>query len=412
MTAPARPGKARTALLALVASAAVVGGAAGVSTVLGDDDPAVEQTTSGALSVGDAFAAQDGGEATVEGYVVGQPTAQDTVVSADFPSDFAVALAESAGETDTDAMLYVQVPADFRAEWGLASSPATLGARVAVTGSLSAYFSHAGLVDVTDVALVEGGAAPADPSETVDPAEESDEPEPGEVPALGAFDGYYDGLEGLSGALFEAELTRVISDADALSYDDVWDALRETDEDPSAPGNVVELYTGRSIPAFDNGGDPGEWNREHVWAKSKGDFGTSRGPGTDLHHLRPTDVEVNARRGSLDFDEGGAPVAGCDGCFADGDSFEPPDRVKGDVARMIFYMAVRWEGGDGWPDLEVDDETGGFEPFHGRLSALLAWHEQDPVDAREELRNDRIQQIQGNRNPFIDHPEWVADIWG
>lgn len=89
-----------------------------------------------------------------------------------------------------------------------------------------------------------------------------------------------------------------------LSYDQVWNALKETDEDPVNKQNVILLYSGKSISENANGGNAGQWNREHVWAKSHGDFGTSKGPGTDLHHLRPADVTVNGKRGHLDFDEG------------------------------------------------------------------------------------------------------------
>ena len=160
-----------------------------------------------------------------------------------------------------------------------------------------------------------------------------------------------------------------------LSYDAVWNALKATDQDPANAGNVIELYTGDSVPKSDNGGGPDQWNREHVWAKSHGDFGTATGPGTDIHHLRPDDVTVNSARGNLDFDEGGTENAEAPGNYADGDSWEPRDAVKGDVARMIFYMSVRYEGTDGFADLEVNDATGnGSAPHIGKLSRLLEWN--------------------------------------
>ncbi len=154
------------------------------------------------------------------------------------------------------------------------------------------------------------------------------------------------------------------------------------------------------------------WNREHVWAKSHGDFGTTAGPGTDLHHLRPTDVTVNSARGNLDFDDGGSESTEAPGNYSDGDSWEPRDAVKGDVARMIFYMSVRYEVGD-VVDLEVNDRVGnGSTPYMGRVSVLKQWSQQDPPDAFEQRRNERIHaNWQGNRNPFIDHPEWVESIW-
>ncbi|WP_406054473.1 endonuclease [Streptomyces sp. NBC_01077] len=225
-------------------------------------------------------------------------------------------------------------------------------------------------------------------------------------------DTYYDGAIGKTGAELKNALHRIISEQTKLSYDDVWDALKATDEDPENPDNVVLLYSGRSQAKDTNGGGANDWNREHVWAKSHGDFGTATGPGTDIHHLRPEDVTVNSTRGNLDFDKGGDAVDEAPGSRSDGDSFEPRDAVKGDVARMILYMAVRYDGSDGFPDLEPNDEVdNGSAPAMGRLSVLKQWNDQDPPDTFEKSRNDRIFTIQKNRNPFVDHPEWVAEIW-
>ncbi len=134
---------------------------------------------------------------------------------------------------------------------------------------------------------------------------------------------------------------------------------------------------------------------------------------TDLHHLRATDVQTNSTRGNLDFDTGGNEYKGAPGNFYDSDSFEPHSRVKGDVARMLFYMAVRYEGDDRFPDLELNDKVNnGSSPLHGKMSVLLKWHKQDPVDQIERNRNEIIYQTyQHNRNPFIDHPEWASEIW-
>ncbi|MCD6337329.1 MAG: endonuclease, partial [Candidatus Marinimicrobia bacterium] len=142
-------------------------------------------------------------------------------------------------------------------------------------------------------------------------------------------------------------------------------------------------------------------------------FGTSAPAGTDMHHLRPTDTDVNSSRGSKDYDNGGSLVNETTDCFTDGDSFEPRDEVKGDCARMMFYMATRYEGdAGGEPDLELVDYTGTSGSNLGKLSTLLAWHIADPVDDWERTRNDRVYSYQHNRNPFIDHPEYVSYIWG
>ncbi|TWF92002.1 endonuclease I [Streptomyces brevispora] len=232
--------------------------------------------------------------------------------------------------------------------------------------------------------------------------------------SLGALDDtYYQGALGKTGTALKGALHTIISDQSKLTYSQVWDALKATDQDPSNSSNVILLYSGRSEPKSDNGGGVGQWNREHVWAKSHGDFGTATGPGTDIHHLRPADVSVNSIRGNKDFDSGGSQVSGAPGNYTDSDSFEPRDAVKGDVARMILYMAVRYEGDDSFADLEPNDQvSNGSAPHIGRLSVLKAWSQEDPPDTFEKRRNDVIfNQYQHNRNPFIDHPEWVGAIW-
>ena len=122
-------------------------------------------------------------------------------------------------------------------------------------------------------------------------------------------------------------------------------------------------------------------------------------------------MTVNSVRGHLDFDNGGKKYSGCE-CYYDTDSWEPPNRVKGDVARMIFYMAVRYEGDNGEIDLELSDTVNTYpKALHGKFSTLLEWNELDPVDDFERRRNDVIyERWQHNRNPFVDHPEWANEI--
>lgn len=235
-------------------------------------------------------------------------------------------------------------------------------------------------------------------------------------------DGYYDDAQGLTGAELKSALHTIIKTGHVKfpynsSSTDVWDLLMETDEDPENSDNVILLYTGRSQPKTTNGGNVDDWNREHVWAKSHGFPDESDYGYTDIHHLRPTDVSVNSSRSSLDFDEGGTQHSEATECFYDNDSWEPRDAVKGDVARMMFYMATRYEGdggsGDDY-DLELVDYTGtpANGPEFGKLSTLIAWHNLDPVDDFEKNRNDIIYSWQKNRNPFIDHPEYISSIWG
>ncbi len=238
-------------------------------------------------------------------------------------------------------------------------------------------------------------------------------------------DNYYKSAEGKSGSYLKNELNSIINkNVVRLSYSQCWDAIKYSDEDPANSNNVILIYTGWSIPKSKNGTDNDGWNREHVWAKSHGDFGTDTGAGTDIHHLRACDVTVNSSRNNNDFDNGGTAYtdstpygsySGVTGCRRNGSlSWEPRDEDKGDVARMIFYMAVMYEGKGGYDkvDLELTESVGNESaPLIGRLAALKTWHENDPVSDLERRRNERIYEKQGNRNPFIDKPEFVDLIW-
>ncbi|MER7333016.1 MULTISPECIES: endonuclease [unclassified Micromonospora] len=358
------------------------------------------------LTVAQALATQDGRTATVTGYVIGQPTSNTTVLRSGFTSDTAIAIADTAAETSPSRMLYVQVTTAYRSTFGLLTNPGLRGQRVTATGTLTAYFSHGGLKNPTAMTLGGGGT----PSPTQSPT-----PSPTTTAPGGGYDStYYASAIGKTGPALRSSLHSIIKVHTKLSYDQVWEALRDTDQDPANTSNVILLYSGRSQSKTSNGGGVDDWNREHVWAKSHGDFGTATGPGTDVHHLRPTDVTVNSTRGNKDFDNGGSPVAEAPGCYTDADSWEPRNAVKGDVARMIMYMAIRYEGTDGWPNLEMNQSVNnGTAPYHGRMSVLLQWNQLDPPDAFEKRRNQRIyERWQGNRNPFVDHPEWATAIWG
>jgi endonuclease I len=231
--------------------------------------------------------------------------------------------------------------------------------------------------------------------------------------------GYYDAADGLTGDQLKAALNSIIEGHTEFSYDAVKYALWDTDEDPNNSNNVICLYTGWSYGKTDFGNGSENWNREHTWSKSHGDFGDVAPAGTDLHHLRPTDASVNSAKNNRDFDYGASEYmdgSGATGCYYSTNIWEPRDEVKGDVARMIFYMATRYEGENGEPDLEVVDYVDtapNNESNYGKLSTLLTWHENDPVDDWERNRNNIIySDYQGNRNPYIDHPEYVDSIWG
>jgi len=232
-------------------------------------------------------------------------------------------------------------------------------------------------------------------------------------------EGYYAGASGLSGDALKSALNDIIDGHTELNYTEAKFALMVTDEDPLNSNNIICLYTGWSYGKDDfNTGTEG-WNREHVWSQSHGDFGTVAPAGTDIHHLRPADQSVNTSKGNRDFDWGNEEYidgSGATGCYKDDYIWEPRDSEKGDVARMIFYMATRYEGENGEVNLEIVDYVNtapNHEPLYGKLSTLLQWHQSDPVNDWERHRNDIIYtSYQHNRNPYIDHPEYVNLIWG
>jgi len=239
--------------------------------------------------------------------------------------------------------------------------------------------------------------------------------------------GYYDAANGKTGEQLKAALNNIISGHTTYPYSssstDVWDILKEADRDPNNSANVIGIYSGFSMDAAAEYNNGNGWNREHVWAKSRGDFGTSEGAGTDCHHLAVADISTNGARGNMNFDYGDTYYVDTQGFYSGStlsktsstaDVWEPRDEVKGDVARMIFYMATRYEGENGEPDLELTEvllSATDKSPYHGKLSVLLEWHQQDPVSAAEIQRNNIIYSYQNNRNPFIDHPEYVCEIY-
>lgn len=232
------------------------------------------------------------------------------------------------------------------------------------------------------------------------------------------YEQYYANAIGKTGgALIDALNEAAGRNHSRMSYSQVWTALKYTDEDPANSNNVLLIYTGRSqAKSFNASGnnDQDAWNREHSWPKSHGFPSSGDWAYTDIHHLRPSDVSVNADRGSKDYDNGGSSISEAPGNYTDDDSFEPRDRVKGDLARMMFYMDVRYNGGDGTgtSDLELVNYSGTSGANLGKLCTLLAWHQLDPVSDEEVARHARIVEQQGNRNPFVDYPAWVEEIWG
>jgi endonuclease I len=234
---------------------------------------------------------------------------------------------------------------------------------------------------------------------------------------------YYASAEGQSGADLRRALHLIVHNHAVIPYTsstrtDTWDALWILDQDPANTNNVLGLYSRLSEPKSSMGLTTG-WDREHQWCNSYGI--DSKGPAySDLHNLRAEDYNVNSARGNKYYDDSSpanpnyknpasseAPLASTDVY-----SWDPPDVVKGDIARALFYMTVRYTGdATNEPALRLTDDTAlitSATNFMGRYSTLLKWSFADPVDDAERRRNDLVYAYQANRNPFVDHPEWVS----
>ena len=231
--------------------------------------------------------------------------------------------------------------------------------------------------------------------------------------AMAQQTGYYNGTSGKDGDDLKAALHNIIKGHTPYSYYTTKHIFKQSDVDPDNPDNLILVYTGRSHDANDFGTGGDHINREHVWAKSHGSFTDWMPMYSDVHNLKPADASVNVDRSNKDFDNGGVQHSEATECYYTDSTWEARDAVKGDIARIIFYMATRYEGDSGEADLEVVDWNNTYPyPEHGKLSTLLEWNLQDPPDEFERNRNNAIYSFQHNRNPFIDNPEFVQLIWG
>lgn len=239
--------------------------------------------------------------------------------------------------------------------------------------------------------------------------------------------GYYNTAANKTGTALQQALHDIIDDHNVLSYSSLWTHFQSTDK--KANGKVWDMYS--DIPGgtppyeFTFGSDQcgnynseGDcYNREHSWPKSW--FNDNAPMNTDLFHLVPTDGYVNGKRSNYPFgevgtaswtSENGSLLGTCISPGYTGVVFEPRDEYKGDFARNYFYMATRYYNEDsGWPGSGM--VTGSqFKPWAKVL--LLQWALQDPVSQKEIDRNNEVYDVQDNRNPFIDHPEYANLIWG
>jgi endonuclease I len=236
------------------------------------------------------------------------------------------------------------------------------------------------------------------------------------------YEEYYHGIEEYQGEQLHEGIYNIIRNHTVVSYSSVWDHLRDIDQDPMNSANVTLFYMQRSQSENDTCGDGNDctsqsWNREHVWPKSHGDFGTSmtKVAGTDLHALRPVDNTVNSARSDKDFSNAETSHWECVECDVSADFWEPADDTKGDAARSVFYMDVRYNGYGYEPNLNlvnISTQPSVGTGYLGELCVLYTWHTQDPVSLIEVERNNEVYEVQGNRNPFVDNMNLVEGIWG
>ncbi len=246
--------------------------------------------------------------------------------------------------------------------------------------------------------------------------------------------GYYDGTDGLTGTALKAKLHTIINNSDGnggtynTSYTPgLWNAYYTTDRRPGT-NYVWDIYSdvpGGTPPynyvlgsdqcgSYQGEGDC--YNREHLWAQSwTNNDGTEK---TDLHHVYPTDGKVNGVRDNYAFGEvgtaswtslNGSKKGSCITPGFNGTVFEPIDEYKGDIARALMYVSVRYYSQDSnWDNSDMTTKSV-IKPW--ALTMLLRWHREDPVSEKEINRNNAVYDIQRNRNPFVDYPDFAEMIW-
>ena len=238
---------------------------------------------------------------------------------------------------------------------------------------------------------------------------------------------YYNSANGLTGNQLKVALHNIIKGHSSISYSQLWNAFWSTDN--KGNGVVWDMYSDRpngnppytyylgqdQCGNYNSEGDC--YNREHSWPQSW--FNEQTVPRSDLHHIFPTDGFVNGKRANYPFGEvrsatwtsqNGSKLGTCKTPGYSGTVFEPIDEYKGDFARALMYMSVRYYSEDGsWSSSDMTNKS---EIKKWAIDMLLRWNEQDPVSEKEKERNEVIyNDYQHNRNPFVDHPEYARMIW-
>ncbi|MBQ4864561.1 endonuclease [Pseudoalteromonas sp. MMG013] len=251
---------------------------------------------------------------------------------------------------------------------------------------------------------------------------------------------YYASTTGLTGYALKTQLHTIIQTHNSQGYSAIWQFIDKSERDNyfEKDNSVLDRYSEKpsandayNFVAVTNqcGSYRGEgdcYNREHSFPKSW--FGGKVEPmNSDIHHIFATDGFVNSKRSNFPFGEvasasftstNGSKVGSATSTLNyNGTVFEPIDKFKGDFARVYFYIATRyentigsWQNNTTYSNAVLDGSTGRvFEPWV--IAMLLRWHQLDPVDDIETARNQAAYEFQGNRNPYVDHPEFVSKIW-
>ena len=239
--------------------------------------------------------------------------------------------------------------------------------------------------------------------------------------------GYYNSANGLTGNQLKVALHNIIKGHTSISYAQLWNAFWSTDN--KGNGVVWDMYSDRpnGTPPYiyylgqdqcgNYSGEGDCYNREHSWPQSW--FNDQTTPRSDLHHIFPVDGYVNGRRSNYAYGEvgtaswtsqNGSKLGTCKTPGFSGTAFEPLDEYKGDFARALMYMSVRYYSEDGnWGSSDMTTKSE-IKPW--AIEMLMRWNEQDPVSQKEINRNNAIyNDYQHNRNPFVDHPEYARMIW-
>ena len=254
--------------------------------------------------------------------------------------------------------------------------------------------------------------------------------------------GYYDSVDFTDSTTVRATVHDIIDGHTKIPYTavstDTWNVLELADEDPFNTNNILDVYRNQSILKYGAGNN--YYNREHTWPKSYGfpDDGSTNLPYSDCHLLMLCDDAYNTSRSNKPFSSVGGigtterptvetnGIGGGSGVYPGWSNWynstywEVWMARRGDVARAQLYADVRYAGDAGAePDLILTDNASlivvtvgnAAVGYMGLLQTLIQWHNEDPVDDRERHRNDVVYTYQHNRNPFIDHPEFVAYIF-